>query len=329
MTSRRAARPLLLSYRALGLGDLLTGIPALRALGRAFPDCRHVLCAPAQLSPLVALVDGIDAVSDTRPLAVPARELRAPAVAVNLHGRGPESHRALQALAPQRLIAFDCPAAGHAGPAYDDDEHEVRRWCRLLEAGGIPADPGDLDLRLPPGAARHGGEGATVLHPGAANAARRWPIARFAEVARRELRRGRRVLVTGSPDERALGVELAERAGLDPEAVLAGRTGLDELAGVIAGAGRVVCGDTGVGHLATALGTPSLLLFGPTAPSRWGPPAARSQHVVLWAGREGDPHADSPDAGLLELDVERVDAALQQLPGRRDARPRRRGPTAA
>ncbi len=67
--------------------------------------------------------------------------------------------------------------------------------------------------------------------------------------------------------------------------MLAGRTDLVELAAAVAAAGRVVCGDTGVAHLATALGTPSVVLFGPTSPARWGPPADRPQHRVLWAGR--------------------------------------------
>lgn len=316
MRAARAERPLLVTYRALGLGDLLTAVPALRAIGRAFPDCRRVLCAPAVLAPLVSLIETVDALSDTAPLAAPAAVLREPAVAVNLHGRGPQSHRALATLLPDRLIAFGCPEAGHRGPVFDSDEHEVRRWCRLLQDSGIPADPDDLDLRLAPGREAHPSAGATVIHPGAASAARRWPADRFAEIARRERRRGRPVVVTGSPDERSLALEVAERAGLDARAVLAGRTDLGELAHVVAGADRVLCGDTGVGHLATAFGTPSLLLFGPTAPSAWGPPPGRSWHVVLWSGRSGDPHASTPDPGLLEIDVELVDAALERLPGR-------------
>jgi ADP-heptose:LPS heptosyltransferase len=316
VTRRRADRPLVVAYRALGVGDLLTAVPALRALGRAFPECRRVLCAPAVLAPLAALVEEVDAVSDTAALATPAAALRRPAVAVNLHGRGPQSHRALASLEPERLVAFACPEARHAGPAFDEDEHEVLRWCRLLEESGIAADPDDLELRLPPSADLGASAGAAVIHPGAASAARRWPVDRFAEVARRELRRGRRVLVTGSPAERQLALDLAERAGLHTRAVLAGRTDLAELAQVVAGADRVLCGDTGVGHLATAFGTPSLLLFGPTSPRRWGPPPARSQHLVLWAGRHGDPHADTPDPALLALDVEQVDAALSTLPSR-------------
>jgi hypothetical protein len=54
-----------------------------------------------------------------------------------------------------------------------------------------------------------------------------------------------------------------------------------------------------------------VVLFGPTPPALWGPPADRPQHRALWTGRTGDNFAPEPDAGLLELTVEQVlDAAL-------------------
>jgi ADP-heptose:LPS heptosyltransferase len=72
-----------------------------------------------------------------------------------------------------------------------------------------------------------------------------------------------------------------------------------------------VCGDTGVAHLATALGTPSVVLFGPTAPERWGPPVDRVRHSVVWAGTTGLPNAARVDAGLLRIRPETVIEALQ------------------
>jgi ADP-heptose:LPS heptosyltransferase len=120
------------------------------------------------------------------------------------------------------------------------------------------------------------------------------------------------VLVTGGVDEIGLAGRVAGDAGLDAAAVHAG-SDLLKLAALVAAAGRVVVGDTGVAHLATALGTPSVVLFGPTPPARWGPPPERRVHRVLWAGRQGDPHGVAPDAGLLAITVDEVLAALDAL----------------
>ena len=272
-----------LIYRALGLGDFLTGVPAYRALRRAFPEHRIVLAAPGVLAPLAELTGAIDEVVDTPPLG------RAPAgadIAVNLHGRGPQSHALLRAAHPRRLIAF-------SPDRWREDEHEVHRWCRLLEEHGIAADPGELDLKRPRIASP--APGATVIHPGAASESRRWPAERWAEVARRL----DDVVITGRAEERS---PLIPGRPLD--------TDLLTLAATIADARLVLCGDTGVAHLATAFGTPSVVLFGPTPPDRWGPPPDRDRHRVLWAGRTGDPHGAVPDPGLLEITVEQVLAAL-------------------
>ena len=263
------------------------------------------------LEPLVRLSATVDEVVDTAPLAALDLRLHRPDVAVNLHGRGPESHRVLLAASPRRLVAFAHPEIPESaeGPPWAAGEHEVRRWCRLLQASGIPADAADLDLQPPP----HERHGATVIHPGAASPARRWPVERWAEVARCEVAEGNRVVVTGSAGERELATQVAEAAGLPPSAVLAGSTDLLGLAVTVAGAGLVLCGDTGVAHLATAFGTPSVVLFGPTPPSLWGPPPERRRHVALWAGAIGDPHGTEPDPGLLGITVNDVLAARQRL----------------
>jgi ADP-heptose:LPS heptosyltransferase len=185
-------------------------------------------------------------------------------------------------------------------PAWRADEHEVLRWCRLLEESGIPADPGRLDLApegLPPAPAA--ARGATLIHPGASAAARRWPARRWAAVARREAALGRPVLVTAGPGEAALAHSVAGDAGLGPESVCAGGD-LLALAGLVAAAGRVVSADTGVAHLATALRRPSVVLFGPTRPSLWGPPD-RPYHRVLAA------------AGLAKIRPAHVTQAIDAL----------------
>jgi ADP-heptose:LPS heptosyltransferase len=124
------------------------------------------------------------------------------------------------------------------------------------------------------------------------------------------------VAITGSAAERPLVEAVASAAGLPSEAVLAGRTDLTALAAAVAAAGRVASGDTGVAHLATALGTPSVVLFGPTPPQVWGPPATNPSHISLWAGRRGDPHAADPDLGLLAITPDAVIDALARLPAK-------------
>jgi len=295
--------PHVVALRALGLGDLLTAVPALRALRAAYPSTRVKLAGPATLEPLALLTGAVDEVVDTAPLTPMDPALAGADLAVNLHGRGPESTRLLAATKPRRLIAY-----GVDGRVWRPDEHEVRRWCRLLTESGIAADPGDLDLPRPP--VTSPAPGAVVLHPGAASESRRWPVQRWAQVARALAADGQRVVISGAPVEAPLTVEVARRARLLPEASLAGHTSVLELAALVAEAATVVCGDTGVAHLATAYRTPSVLLFGPTPPALWGPPPDRRQHTVLWAGRTGDPHADAPDPGLLEITTAQVLAAV-------------------
>jgi ADP-heptose:LPS heptosyltransferase len=134
-------------------------------------------------------------------------------------------------------------------------------------------------------------------------------------VARRLTARGHAVVVTGSASERALAAHIAALAGLPPSAVLAGDTGLLELAALVSSARLVVSGDTGAAHLATAFATPSVTLFGPIAPSRWGPPDG--PHVALWHGRDGDatgnPWGKRIDPRLLDISADEVLDACARL----------------
>lgn len=312
MTDETGGRPVLLVLRALGLGDFLTAVPALRALGEALPGHWRVLAAPRALEPLARHAGVVDQLLEAEPLGPVAWER--PDVAVNLHGRGPQSHRRLLETRPRRLIAFANPKIPETAgfPCWRPDEHEVHRWCRLLTENGIAADPGRLSISrtgLPRVAAAE--RGATLVHPGAQSAARRWPAQRWAAVARAELAQRRRVLVTAGPAESGLARRVAHLAGLGPDAVRAGMN-LLQLAALVGAAARIACADTGVAHLATALGTPSVLLFGPTPPALWGPPAA-SRHLVLWKGRASDPFADRPAPGLLKIQPGEVAAALSAL----------------
>ncbi|WP_117215095.1 glycosyltransferase family 9 protein [Allorhizocola rhizosphaerae] len=276
-----------LVLRALGIGDLATAVPALRGIRAAWPGQRLALAAPAWLAQLVPLIGAVDELAVT-PGLTRSPLVTVPDVAVNLHGRGPQSHRLLARLRPKRTLGFNLPC----GPKWRDDEHEVRRWCRMLEWYGIEADPSDLALHKPKSPPPV--SGATVLHVGAKSPERRW--SRFAALAE-ALPPEHRVVLTGNRAERAI----ADGAdGLN----LAGKLDLEQLAALICAARLVVSGDTGVAHLATAFGVPSVVLFGPMSPALWGPPPL-PRHQVLW-----DPETLSVDSITVADVLAACDRAL-------------------
>ena len=315
-------KPTMVVLRALGTGDFLTAVPALRALRRARPDHRLVLAAPVAVAPLAALsrvVDVIHPTEDVTQFLAPGYDVD---IAVNLHGEDPQSHRVLASTAPREFLGFGCPGIEYAGPEWRDDEHEVHRWCRLVAEGwGADADPTDLVLAPPDRGSI--APGAVVVHPGAPDPSRRWPVERFADVARQLSESGHPVVVTGSPAEASLARQVQARAGLPADSVLAGRTDLAGLAALVAEARLVICSDTDLAHLASAYRTPSVVLFGPTPPSRCGPPAG-GPHVPIWHGSGvGDARGEGVDPALLRIEAQEVLSEAARLLTLTSARARR------
>jgi ADP-heptose:LPS heptosyltransferase len=199
-----------------------------------------------------------------------------------------------------------------------DDVHEVVRALGLAEAAGYPLperDDARLRIERPARGVNPAGAGPyVVVHPGASVPARAMSAPRHAELVRELVTAGRRVVVTGSPDEACLTAEVADGEALD----LGGRTSWHELADVIAGAAAVVVGNTGPAHLAAAVGTPVVSLFAPVIPAvRWRPWMV--PHALL--GDQDAPCAGSrarecPVAGHPCLDtipVDEIVAALEAL----------------
>lgn len=304
------SRPVTLALRALGLGDFLAGIPALQLLKKTLPDHELVLAAPLMFAPLVDLVQAIDRLAPTGELMPLAAEFASVDVAVDLHGNGLASRHLLSDLSPHRLVCFANAAAELTGPTWFAGEHEVHRWCRLVSeafdvgpapwpevAGAVGVPPVDMPSQL------------TIVHPGAAAAARRWPPERFAEVALELQARGHQVVVTGGAAER----DLAERIAKRSSATTLLNLSLPELFAAVAGARLVVSGDTGVAHVASNYRTPSVVLFGPVSPAAWGPPPD-PRHVVLFHGDgRGDPHGTGTDPSLLQISVSEVLDGVDRL----------------
>jgi ADP-heptose:LPS heptosyltransferase len=177
------------------------------------------------------------------------------------------------------------------GETLDEDQPEPERARAIAAAAGFPPPPGDdgaLAVLPPPEVSHLVGDARpyVVVHPGAAVPARRWPAPLAARAVELLAATGRRVVVTGGADERALTAAVAGRHGID----LGGRTDLAELAGVLAGATAVVVGNTAAAHLAAAVDTPVVSLFAPVVPAvRWRP--YRVAQVLL--GDQSAPCRDS------------------------------------
>jgi ADP-heptose:LPS heptosyltransferase len=302
--------PAVLVLRALGLGDLLVAVPALRALRQGLPRHRLLLATAPQLEQLAVLTGAVDRVVACQggPAGPVLGVLDTPVdIAVNLHGRGPRSTALLRSTGARSLVTY--ASAGAPGPTWDPGEHEVDRWLRLVASGtGHRGDPKDLRVDVPARA-----PGAAVVHPGTFDPARRWPPDRFAEVAMALERRGLPVVLTGTAPERRLAERVAARAGLPRSRVLAGSTDVESLLSVVARAPVVVTADTGLMHVAVALGRPSVHVFGPTDPASCGP--RFGPHVTLRA----------PDGSLARLPSASVIEAIDLLLGRRHVRTRLAG----
>jgi ADP-heptose:LPS heptosyltransferase len=127
-----------------------------------------------------------------------------------------------------------------------------------------------------------------VLVPGAAQANKRWPIERFAELASKiGSRFGMQIVATGSQGEREYIETIGKRV-----INLAGKTTVRELIPLMKKASLVVSNDTGPGHIAAAIGVPIVMIFGPTNPARVCP-YKRPQCIVAIEPNERGIRADS------------------------------------
>jgi heptosyltransferase-2 len=131
--------------------------------------------------------------------------------------------------------------------------------------------------------------GFWAIHPGAGKKQNLWPAERFAEVAARAVAAGDKILVLHGPADAG---PLAEMTGLLKELIdvgvkVAPACPVGVGAALLQLADRFLCNDTGVMHMAGALGVPTVALFGPTDPTLWKPPAAEVV-AVKSSGRLSD-----------------------------------------
>jgi ADP-heptose:LPS heptosyltransferase len=295
------------------IGDLVMSLPALNDLRAAFPQARIRLAVGAWSEPLArsAPVDEVlvwsapwvgrpsEGALSLRALFARARALRAapPDLTIDLQGdvraalllwltgarvrvgyANTGGGSLLTHVVPldetvsfveQNRRAVDTVAGTRAATSHDPLRAEERAGARqILAAHGVPLDARPL----------------IGLHPSGGRLIKQWPIARWAEIARRlQEDHGATVVVTGSAADRPLFDALAQALSRPP-VDLTGRLGLRETLAALSAFDLFLSPDTGPMHMAAAVGTPSVSVFGPSDPGRYfsgGSGAPGTRHEVV------------------------------------------------
>lgn len=273
----------LLILRGGALGDFLVTLPAIALLRQRWPDAEIELIG----NPVAA------ALARTRGLLNRVHP-QASARWLPLHGRAPlppELHGWLSAF--DLILSFQPDPAGDlaarfplrpgqlflAGPPHPVAGPAAAHYCAPLRKLGL--QPEALVCRLAPLVPADRAPGAVLIHPGSGSPRKNWPLERWLELApllpapatlllgEAELARPLPPALTAARAERAESVRLGGRA-----LGLLWQPPLEELLRRLACARAFLGHDSGVSHLAACAGTPGLLLFGPTDPAIWKPPAA-------------------------------------------------------
>ena len=199
-------------------------------------------------------------------------------------------------------------------PVPSPSMHAVDRY--LLTAKYLGADPGEVkpsEFSLPhdaqaqarvevllAAAGVHAGATLVAMNPSARWNTKRWPLDSFAAVGDRLQQDGTaRVVLIGGRDERHVGKQVL-RAMRTAPIDLMGQTTLKELIALLRRARLLVTNDSGPMHLAAAVGTPVIALFGPTDPARTGPYGAG--HTVLRSGVPCSPCFSRRCTNAVELE---------------------------
>jgi N-acetylglucosaminyldiphosphoundecaprenol N-acetyl-beta-D-mannosaminyltransferase len=288
------------------IGDLILTTPALDVLREAHPSAHIALLTSPHAAPIVDGTGLVDAVYTLPRHAKPPAMLRLfwrlraekfDAVIFFHHlstRAGAWKYAALAHLsgAPRR-IGLDNGRGGFLTDRVADDGFEIHHadhWLRLVEKLGADPSPRPCRVASEPFDLGIADQPYLVVHPGSGgySLARRWDVEKLAAAADRLAEQhGLRVVVVGSKNDDGPALRAALRT---PAPInLVGETSLPQLADVLAYAALYLGSDSGVSHLAGAVGAPSVVVFGPTNPNAWRPWNRESRSVVVRAGVECSP----------------------------------------
>lgn len=303
--------------RALGgLGDFLCAVPTLRSIRMAFPEAQISLIGLDRTRFLAErfknYIDhfwefpGFPGIPEapmhleTIPFFLIMAQRNDFDLAIQLHGSGPITNPLTMLLGAKTSAGFYLP--GQYCPdestflVFDEGESEVRRGLRLLEFLGIHTQGEELEFPIV------GSDFESIdaidkvkelkneyicIHPGASDFKRCWPIENFAIVADTLAAMGYQIVFTGVESEIELVESIVEKMTF-PSINFAGRTELGTLAILLKESRLLVCNDTGVSHLGSALQVKSSVIFLKNNYNRWAP-LDRNLHHIIHDDREVTP----------------------------------------
>lgn len=300
----------ILVCRGGALGDFVVTLPVLAALRRRWPGARLDLLAyprHAVLAQACGLADGVRSLDDAgladwfddRATDLPAAEAayaaRYDLIISFLHDPAGRVREKLERTRCGLVVSHTPMVQGR---------HAIDHFGAALASLGLEMVEAVPFLPLPADVLRRGrdrlrklGERVVLLHPGSGSPSKNWPLSHYRELAQRLAAGGGGLtpaFLAGEAEQPIIG-ELAQEW-----VVLSGLPVL-ETAGALAASWGYVGNDSGISHLAAAVGAHVVALFGPTDPAIWGP---RGEHVTVL-------RAEPPSGeGLRHLPINAVEEAV-------------------
>jgi ADP-heptose:LPS heptosyltransferase len=299
--------------RALYLGDMLCAIPAVRAIRHAFPKASISLIGlPWQKDFVERFQHYFDEFVEfpgwpglpERPVDVEKipgflrlMQSHAYDLMVQMQGNGAITNSLCMLFGAEKVSGLRktgdyCPDE-KLFPVSEDSDHEVLRFLKLTRALGISSQGNELEFPFLPGELNGvddlinkwslGGKKYICVHPGARDPKRRWPAEYFANIGDRLFEEGYSIVLTGSLAEKEILSAVSRMMKYEPVNAVneSNDFSLGQLAGVIMKSVALCSNDTGVSHIASALGVPSVIIFSRHSdPERWRPLDTRLHTII-------------------------------------------------
>ena len=297
----------ILVIRGGAIGDFILTLPAIRLLRENFPEARIEILG----------YDHIISLADGRYYAAATRSIEYGAMAGFFIPHSELASDLVEYFASfQQIVSYLFDPDGHfeanlrragaknilrAFAKIDDSDHAARQLARPLQSLALFIEDAAATIHLADKdhafAARFLAEcderPLIAMHPGSGSPRKNWPLEKWTELGRALLDRAAQILLIGGEADEERVAALCAEWNTAP-ILVARHLALPHLAALLARCRLFIGHDSGISHLAAAVGAPCLLLFGPTDPAVWAP--ANPQVRVLVA----------PDRELARIEVEAV-----------------------